>query len=259
MVFVLGHHGMLGSVVHHYLAKQGYRVITSERRYRVEPECALLQDVVAAHAEAVVNCLGAIPAAGRSGAEVMTSNGLLPSHLAAVLGGTLLIHASTDCVFDGSKGHYSIHDAPNSTDAYGLSKRIGEACAFWPNTVILRTSIVGPSAGAGRGLLGWFLSQDGPVDGWTDHLWNGITTLAWAELAARTIEGTGLRPGLHHPTTVGPVNKEELLRLFANVFDHRIQIRPIATGRTMDRTLVPTVEMTSLLEQLIALKEWMRD
>ena len=163
MVFVLGHHGMLGSVVHHYLAKQGYRVITSERRYRVEPECALLQDVVAAHAEAVVNCLGAIPAAGRSGAEVMTSNGLLPSHLAAVLGGTLLIHASTDCVFDGSKGHYSIHDAPNSTDAYGLSKRIGEACAFWPNTVILRTSIVGPSAGAGRGLLGWFLSQDGPV------------------------------------------------------------------------------------------------
>lgn len=255
---MLGHRGMLGSVVSRYLAEQGFRVITSERRYGAEPESALLEDVAAAHADAVVNCLGAIPAAGRSGTEVMTSNALLPSHLAAVLGGTLLIHASTDCVFDGGRGHYSIDDAPNSTDAYGLSKRIGEACAFWPNTVILRTSIVGPSAGEGRGLLGWFLSHDGPVDGWTDHLWNGITTLAWAELAARTIEGTGLRPGMHHPTTLGTVSKEELLRLFADVFDHRIEIRPTATGRALDRTLVPTVEMAPLLEQLIALRGWMR-
>ena len=169
---------MLGALVHRYLRERGHAVLTSDKRYCGEPIDELVQEVVNSPAEAIVNCIGVTPVSGASGREMMPANSLLSVHLSSMLGGRLLIHASTDCVFDGRRGWYRSDEPPNATDAYGLSKRVGEACVAAPNVVVLRTSIVGPPAGAGRGLLGWFLRQDGPVEGWTNHRWNGITTLA---------------------------------------------------------------------------------
>jgi|ERR1035437_2505573 dTDP-4-dehydrorhamnose reductase len=257
VAFVLGHRGMLGAVVHRYLRERGYAVLTSERRYGGQSIDELVQEVVDSPAGAIVNCLGVIPASGVAGREMMMANALFPVHLSSVLEGRLLIHASTDCVFDGRRGWCRADEPPNAKDAYGLSKLVGEACVAAPNVVVLRTSIVGPAAGAGRGLLGWFLRQESPVDGWTDHLWNGITTLAWAELAARTVEGSGLGPGIHQPTTAQEVTKDELLRLFGEVFEHRVDIRPVRTELACDRTLLPTTAMPPLRQQLIALRAWM--
>jgi dTDP-4-dehydrorhamnose reductase len=257
VTFVLGHRGMLGALVHRYLRERGHVVLTSEARYSGRPSEELVQEVVNSPAEAIVNCLGATPGSGASERDMMVANALLPVHLSRFLGGRLLIHASTDCVFDGRRGWYRADEPPNATDAYGLSKRVGEACVAAPNVVVMRTSIVGPPAGAGRGLLGWFLRQEGAVDGWTDHLWNGITTLAWAELAARTVEGNGLGAGLHQPTTAREVTKDELLRMFGEVFDHRVDVRPFTTEQACDRTLLPTTAMPPLRQQLIELRAWM--
>lgn len=257
VVFVLGHRGMLGALVHRYLRERGHDVLTSDTRYCGEPIDELVHEVVSSPAEAIVNCLGVTPASGASGREMMAANALLPVHLSSVLGGRLLIHASTDCVFDGRRRWYRADEPPNATDAYGLSKRVGEVCVAAPNVVVLRTSIIGPPAGAGRGLLGWFLRQEGPVEGWTDHHWNGITTLAWAELAAKAIEGSGVSPGLHQPTTAEEVTKDELLRMFGDVFEHRVDIRPVTTAQACDRTLLPTMAVPSLRLQLIALRAWM--
>jgi dTDP-4-dehydrorhamnose reductase len=248
---------MLGSVVYRYLLERGHSVLTTDSRYHGEPSDQLVRDVVASSADAVVNCLGVIPASGASTREMMAANGLLPVHLSSVLGGRLIIHASTDCVFDGRRGWYRVDEPPNATDAYGLSKRVGEACVAGPNVVVLRTSIVGPPASADRGLLGWFLRQERPVDGWTDHRWNGITTLAWAELAERTVSGLGLAPGLHQPATAEAVTKHELLGMFGEVFDHRVAIRPVSTEQACDRTLLPTTTMPLLRQQLVALRAWM--
>jgi dTDP-4-dehydrorhamnose reductase len=248
---------MLGSLVQNYLRERGYLVLTSEVRYSGRPSDELVQEVVKSPAEAIVNCLGAIPGSGSSEQEMMAANALLPLHLSRSIGGRLLIHASTDCVFDGNRGWYKADEQPNATDPYGLSKGVGEACVVAANIVVMRTSIVGPPAGAGRGLLGWFLGQEGAVDGWTDHLWNGITTLAWAELAARTVEGTGLTPGLHQPTTETEVTKEGLLRMFREVFQHKVEIRPVRTEQARDRTLVPTTAMPPLRQQLVELRAWM--
>jgi dTDP-4-dehydrorhamnose reductase len=257
VTFLLGHRGMLGSTVYRYLLECGHSVLTTDTRYYGDPSDALLREVVDSSAQAIVNCLGVIPASGASDREMMAANALLPVHLSSVLGGRLLIHASTDCVFDGRLGWRSVNDSPNATDAYGLSKRVGETCVAEPNVVVLRTSIVGPPAAAGRGLLGWFLRQEGSVEGWTDHRWNGITALAWAELAAKTVEGRGVGPGLHQPTTAVEVTKDGLLRIFAEVFDHRIDIRPVTAAQACDRTLIPTVEMPPLPQQLTALRAWM--
>lgn len=258
IVFVLGHRGMLGAVVRRYLGERGHEILTSEARYRGEATDGLVQEVLGSRADAVVNCLGVTPASTASSGEMMAANALLPVHLSAVLGDRLLIHASTDCVFDGLRGWYRVDERPNATDPYGLSKLIGEACVRAPSVVVLRTSIVGPPARAGRGLLGWFLRQEDSVEGWTNHRWNGITTLAWAELASRTLEGHGLSPGLHHPTTPAAVTKEELLRMFGEVFERRVDVRPVRAARACDRTLVPTVTVAPLYAQLVELRSWMQ-
>lgn len=235
-VLVLGQRGMLGHVVSRYLREQGH-IITEGQRYDGAIE---LRD-----AEAVVNCAGVV--SGTQG--LFMANALLPLHIAARLEGRVLVQPSTDCVFDGKRGWYSVDDESNATDDYGLSKRLGEGCLAFPGVVVLRTSIIGPGE---RGLLGWFLRQE-RADGWTDHIWNGITSLTWAELAGDAITGR-IAPGLHQPTST-TITKCDLLRLVGEVFDHRIEVRPVTT-EPRDRSLVPTITTPPLREQLIALRKW---
>ena len=260
VVFVLGHRGMLGSMVHRTLASAGSRVLTSDERYTGAPDDPLIRDVVRSEADSVVNCLGITTARKATDQSLLIANALLPMELAARLDGRTLIHASTDCVFDGRRGGYGLADHPNALDPYGLSKRLGEACVVEPNVVVLRTSLVGPEAVTTRGLLAWFLSQTGPVDGWVDHRWNGITTLAWAELCIEILSGARpLGPGLHQPTTTTAVSKYELLQMFADAFGHRIEIRQVRNDNPRDMTLVPTVPMPELVVQLRELRASVRE
>jgi len=48
-----------------------------------------------------------------------------------------------------------------------------------------------------------------------------------------------------------------LLRLFGEVFEHPVDIRPVRTEQACDRTLLPTTEMPPLRQQLVALRAWM--
>lgn len=246
-VFVLGHRGMLGQTVARYLAEQGYDIVTSDRRYTGMPDDSLIEALRSSSARVIVNCIGVL----RPDPMLMAVDALLPWEVAGL--GRLVIHPSTDCVFRGDRGWYSVEDPPDAitTDGrgfYGLAKRMGEVHAS--NVVILRASIMAPSGGT----LGWFLSQSGPIDGWVDHFWNGITTLAWARLAAAAMAGD-IPPGLHQPTTADTITKYDLLRRFGEVFDHPIEVRPVSAG-FCDRTLVPTIAMPPIRDQLTELRDW---
>lgn len=259
--FLLGHRGMLGHVVHRHLVDHGHRVVVSDHRYVGDPADPLIAAMAASKADVVVNCAGITTHRGVADGSMFVANTLLPMHVAAFLApGQLLVHPSTDCVFDGHVGDYAVDDTPNSTDPYGLSKRLGELAltAREGAVVVLRTSIVGPEQGTSRGLLAWFLAQSGPVNGWVDHRWNGITTLAWAQLCLAIARGESpLGPGLHQPTTEAVVTKLEMLERFADVFDHRIEIVPVETGAPIDRTLHPSHVMPPLEDQLRDLRAWM--
>ena len=52
-----------------------------------------------------------------------------------------------------------------TTNPYGRSKLMGEV--DYDNAVTLRTSIIGHELASAHGLVGWFLSQTGPVRGFT--------------------------------------------------------------------------------------------
>jgi dTDP-4-dehydrorhamnose reductase len=243
-VFVLGHRGMLGHVVARHSAQSGHEVLTTDQRYDGTPGAGLVTAVTASGCDRVVNCVGVA-----SGADLMTVNGLLPHHLAAVLGpGQVLVHASSDGVFAGDVGSYAPAAPTDGRDPYGLSKRIGEpshACA-----VVLRCSIVGPELGPPRSLLGWFLAGSSPVDGYVNHRWNGITSLEWARLALT------LPPGLHQPACAAPLSKADLLEAFAAAFSHARSVRRVSHERSVDRTLLPTITCAPIAEQLDALRSW---
>jgi dTDP-4-dehydrorhamnose reductase len=257
-VFIAGHRGMLGHVVVRIFQAAGWVVETDEGRFTGEPDDALVERVVASDAEVVVNALGITTQRGISDSRLFQDNAIFPQLLAARLRGKRLIHASTDCVFDGRRGGYEVGEMPNELGAYGLSKRLGELCAAVPgaDVVIFRTSIVGPELASANGLLAWFLAQLGPVKGWSDHRWNGITTLRWGRLALDAAEGR-IAAGLHQPTTVDEHTKLEMLQLFAEVFGHDIRIEPARSEHPIDRTLRPTISEPPLVDQLVELRDWM--
>ena len=258
-VFVLGHRGMLGHMVAAYLREQGCEVITSSLRYGGGPQDGLVEAVRQSPCTWVVNALGAIPQKGRGPEEMYRANTHFPLHLLQALRtDQRLIHASSDCVFSGKKGQYRASDTRDADSVYGHSKALGESVALDPRTVCFRVSIVGPEQEAGNGLLGWFLKQQSGVTGYTNHFWNGITTLEWAGAAAEVIRGESpFTQGLVQLGVTEMPSKFELLNLFAETWGRSIEIRPGETRDRMDRTLTPGWVRPPLKQQLLTLRSWM--
>jgi dTDP-4-dehydrorhamnose reductase len=252
---------MLGHVVARVFAERGCEIETSSARYTGEPRDALIEQVRESGAEAVINCLGSTKRRDVDRDELRLANAVFPVHLATRLGPEQhLVHASTDCVFAGTRGNYAINDDEDATDAYGFSKALGEAIAWRPRVTVLRASIVGPDRADGRGLLAWFLRQptDVPVPGYVNHRWNGITTLEWATLAYEAVvrqRNGGRRPSITQPGTP-PVTKYDLLTIFRDTYGTAHRIEPVRTTEDVDRTLVPTNPRPRIADQVKALREW---
>ncbi len=257
-VHVLGHKGMLGHVVARRLAEAGHRVLVSDRRFTGSPRDPLVEEVRDSGADWIVNAIGLIKQKSTEAADLRLINTQLPLHLAKRLRpGQRLIHASTDCVFDGLRGGYSTFEEYNAPDDYGWTKALGESVASPGRAWVIRVSIIGPDRGGGHGLMGWFLRQAGPVNGFTNHRWNGITTLAWAELAVRIIDAPERFPApLFQAGSTEPVSKHELLRAIGKTWSHPIMIHPLAAPDTIDRTLVPDIDMGTVGEQLATMAAW---
>jgi dTDP-4-dehydrorhamnose reductase len=260
-VFVAGHRGMLGHVVARHLTEAGFEVRTNDARYGGTGADPLVAAARASDARYVVNYIGRIWQKSMDPADLFRANALLPIHLAQRLRSDQhLFHASTDCVFAGTRGGYAVDDVPDASDEYGVSKQLGEGVAHWPNVSVLRVSIVGPDLGGGHGLLGWFLKQpeDRPVNGFVNHFWNGITTLEWARILVERI--TRLERGEAHTPLTQPgterVDKYALLCAFRDAFGTRHEIRPVEAESRVDRTLVPTERRVAIAEQLAMLCRW---
>lgn len=151
-VLVTGSGGQVGSEV--VRALQGFATVLAHDRATLDlarPE-RIAAAVREARPEAIVNC-AAYTAVDRAESEREAAhqvNGVAPAVLAAEARevDAVLIHFSTDYVFDGTKASpYVETDAPNPVNAYGATKLEGEraiaasGCAH----AILRTSwVYGP-------------------------------------------------------------------------------------------------------------------
>lgn len=257
-VFVLGHKGMLGHVAARFLEQQGCHVITSALHYEGAVRDPLVEAVRDSGCVWVINALGRIKQKTEDPRDLYLANSLFPLHLANRLQPRQhLIHASSDCVFSGRRGQYAVDDERDAEDVYGLSKTLGEAVAQPGRCWVIRTSIIGPELASGWGLMGWFFRQSGQVNGFTNHLWNGITTLEWSEIAWELMNDRINSNALMIQAGIWPpVSKCDLLQMIGKIWSLNVTIRPTLAKDAVDRTLAPTLKRPPLEQQLTKLKAW---
>lgn len=249
---LLGHRGMLGHVVGRYLSEQGHRVVTTLARFSTEELPRFESALAGLEFDAIINC-----AARKTGteAELFDVNAELPRWLVQRYPSAVLVQPSTDGVFSGRQGPYLVDQPTDAEDPYGLSKRRAEQALVGTRAVVLRCSIIGPELGPGTSLMSWLSQQTGEVTGYSDRLWNGITTLGWARLSASAVTGA-LGAGVHQPACSPAVTKAELLRIIAETYRLPVSVRSLASGAPSDRRLVPTLDLGPIAQQLVELAAW---
>lgn len=188
--------------------------------------------------DAIVNCIGIVKQSHLASDHVqsISINSLLPHQLNSlcVKHNIRLVHISTDCVFDGTKGMYSESDQCNATDLYGKSKHLGEV--DYGNTITLRTSIIGHEASDNtHGLLEWFLAQNSEVEGFTQAYFSGLTTNNLSNTIISIIEDSVLPSGLYHVASKR-ISKYDLLKIISEVYNFKIGISP-SDNFKIDRSL----------------------
>ncbi len=193
----------------------------------------------------VINCIGVIKPHIHEGnareiERAIRVNSLFPHRLAqaADAAGCQVLQIATDCVFSGSKGQYLEQDVHDAGDVYGKTKSLGEV--FSGHVHHLRASIIGPEPSHHLSLLDWFLSQPESVrlKGYTNHRWNGVTTLHFARLCLGIMRGAAPRMRLRHVVPSGTVSKAELLRAVAESYQRQnLNIEFTEAETPCDRTL----------------------
>ena len=246
-ILVLGGQGMLGHILLKKLSNfDNYIVfdITKIKENRFNNyDCdvtnfnSLSHIIKKIRPDYIINCVGIlINGSTIDPSNAILINSLLPHKLLeySKAVGSKLIHISTDCVFDGSKGNYIETDKKTAQDTYGLSKSLGEITD--DKNLTLRTSIIGPELkNNGEGLFSWFINQKGEVNGFTESIWGGLTTLELAEVIIKSINEN--YTGLVHVTNGKPISKFDLLSLIKDKFElNNIDLKKVS-GKKSDKSL----------------------
>lgn len=167
-------------------------------------------------------------------------NSLFPHLLGQVAQATntKIIQIATDCVYSGEKGKYTEDDYHDALDVYGKTKSLGEA--YLENITHVRCSIIGPELKSHLSLMDWFLGQNkgSEVSGFTNHQWNGVTTLHFARLCQGIIKENISINHAQHIIPGNTITKADLLKSFAKEFGRTdITVNSIEAPKIIDRTL----------------------
>lgn len=189
-ILLLGHRGLLGAMVLKYLRSKGCTIQTTDFRW---PSNEFAEVVKTTNATYIINCIGLIPQ--KKGTSDIIGYGMVNTFLPLWIADNIpstsrLIVPCTDCEFSGYipvSGFYAPNDRTDASDPYGKSKAAATNYLVGrDNVFLIRTSIIGPEASDGKSLWNWFVeTRDDPVNGFTNHYWNGITTLSWAKIAEK--------------------------------------------------------------------------
>ena len=150
-----------------------------------------------------------------------------------------VLQIATDCVFSGKKGQYNEKDSHDAVDVYGKTKSLGEV--YSRNINNLRCSIIGSEIKNHNSLMDWFIRQapHSCVNGFTNHQWNGITTLHFAKICKGIIDSGIELPHVQHLIPNDMVSKNDLLRILATEYQRQdMTITPVEAKEAIDRTIV---------------------
>jgi dTDP-4-dehydrorhamnose reductase len=230
-VFLFGSTGMLGRYVHSILKEQYDIETISRQEYDIENDnYERLENIFASKLkknDVIINCAGIIPQKYEKDdyKTYILVNTLFPHKLSEISEcyGAKLIHITTDCVYDGTKGNYLENDKHTAKDIYGVSKSLGEPVNS--NTTIIRTSIIGEELEGKKSLIEWIKSnKGGEISGYANHFWNGVTCLTLAKIIKNIIDNDNFWKGLKHIFSENTVSKYDLCCYVNEIYRLNIKI-----------------------------------
>ena len=254
-ILVLGKDGMLGTMVSKYFTSLNeYEVYLTSRRDDLtvfndnvrkfdvskDPLEILINEI---NPDFLINCIGIIkPEINEDNKEsiekAININTYFPLKISQLAKNKNFkyIQIGTDCVFSGVVGDYLEDASQDANDIYGKTKIGGET--EHADKYILRGSIVGPESGDGKSLLNWFLSQNSnKVNGFSDHMWNGITTLNFAKIVDGMIRNNNFNFHTQHVVPKDEVSKYDLLIYFKKYFEVDVIIEKSNSSNSVNRSL----------------------
>ena len=168
----------------------------------------------------IINCTGKIKPFINDNIQAQINsalkvNSLFPMQLSKIIKkkNIKIYQIATDCVFDGNKGNYNEISDHNPKDVYGKTKSLGEIKE--KGFFNIRVSIIGKELDTNNSLVEWFLSNRNKknVFGFSNHLWNGVTTTVFSEILFTIINKNIKIPNTLHLVPKDKVNKYKLLLL----------------------------------------------
>jgi len=249
-VIVLGETGMVGSRMVQLLRGSPKMEVIGSSRLNSDNFFDVLSSDVGCFLKRgkpdfVINCIGVVKSqieakSNKSIENAIKVNSLFPIRLASESEklGIRVIQIATDCVYSGTSGNYSESSIQDSIDVYGKSKSLGEALGT--TNMNIRVSVVGPERYRSNSLLSWFLNLplNAEIPGFQNHLWNGVTSQAYAKIVLGIMMNDLFKAGTFHLVPETIISKYDLLKYFSSEFDRKdLTIIPTMAAESINRTL----------------------
>ena len=114
--------------------------------------------------------------------------------------------------------------------------------------MLLRTSIIGEEKHNNYSLVEWIKSKRGQeVDGYTNHLWNGITTTQFGKACEKIISENLYEKELYHIYSPQSTTKNDLVSLISDKLDLHVGVVPTEAPESIDRTLSTNKDLNEKL------------
>ena len=255
-IIILGSNGMMGSMFSFYCNKESIDHMCIDRTiFNVSTQSVEELDNIIPTADIViVNFIGCIPQRKYTDKEYTEINHIFPITLSHYCKdrNIPLIHISTNCVFSGDRSMQDEECVPDAKDIYGVSKARGEP----RYGLVLRTSIIGLEKSSAFGLMSWFMNTQGDIKGYTNHYWNGVTTLELSKYIIEIIKNKNISSGLRHIYSENELSKYDLLCTINDIFELNKNINPVEVAlKYYTLKSIKTCARKTISSQLEDLKE----
>lgn len=259
-ICILGHRGMLGNILFEYFHSLGHECLTIDRKFSIVSAEIWFDELIQLKPDWVINATSFTSKSPETKQTHWEVNFSLPFLLAKALpDGIGFIQPSTDAVFPcRGGGPYWAEDPLAPDDDFGLAKKMSEECISRPYHFIIRTSLIGPEVeGVKKNLLAWTLNQGSTFSGFSNHRFNGITTLQWAKLAEKIMNGEFPDQKLLQPAIDPALSLVELMTMIRETWKMPAKIQAVEAPTPLNRIMISNVPVPFLQVQLEELYSWM--
>lgn len=262
-ILIFGTNGMLGRYIYTYMKHlKKYEIIPiTKNDFNILNDLNKLENFLLSkkvdEKTCIINCIGLIPQRLKNNinsTDYFLINSIFPQLLSKYSNkySAKMIQPTTDCVFNGSKGKYVETDYHDESGIYGISKSLGEDF----NCTVIRTSIIGEELFNKYSLLEWVKNSTNNINGYNNHLWNGITCLQYCKIIDSIISNNLFWQGVRHVYSPDIKSKYELCCIIKDVYNIPIEIKKIDHSLIVDKTLYSNYDLPFKIPSLeIQIKE----